>query len=191
VFDSVDLSVLSRSMTARLRRRIAYISGSDDALDPRMTIKDTVDEPLQTHLGIAADIIAVYRDAALKRVGLDSYDPGRTVAGLNAFDRRRLQVARATVSAPLLAVIDEPLRGLDAFAQVVMREVLADFRRHQEAAFLVVTSDFTVAQALAEDVFVFKDGKIVERGPVAKLLKSPQEQATRELIDAVVLPNLS
>ena len=77
-------------------------------------------------------------------------------------------MARAIVGAPLLAVVDEPLRGLDAFAQTIMREVLTDFRAHQGPAFLVITSDFTVAQALADDAFVFRDGKVVERGPIVR-----------------------
>jgi peptide/nickel transport system ATP-binding protein len=191
VFDAVDLNILSHTMASRLRRRIAFITGTDDALDPRMTLWDTVDEPLRAHLKLSGEMIAGYREAALKRVGLASHDGKRTVATLSKFDKRRLQVARAIVGAPLLAVVDEPLRGLDAFAQTIMREVLTDFRTHQGPAFLVITSDFTVARALAEEVMVFQDKKIVERGSVADVLRSPKEAATRGLIDAVTLPGLS
>jgi peptide/nickel transport system ATP-binding protein len=127
----------------------------------------------------------------LKRVGLASLDGARVVASMSAFDKRRLQVARAIVSAPLLAVIDEPLLGLDAFAQTIMREVLTDFRVTQGPAFLVITSDFTVAQALAEDAMVFHDGKLVERGAIVDILRSPSEDATKALIAAVTLPDLS
>ena len=191
VFDAVDLNILSPTMTSRLRRRIAFITGADDALDPRMTLWDAVDEPLRAHLRLTGDLIAGYREAALKRVGLASHDGSRTVATLGAFDKRRLQVARAIVSAPLLAVVDEPLRGLDAFAQTIMREVLTDFRTQQGPAFLVITSDFTVAQALADDAMVFKDKKIVERGPIVGILRSPKDPQTKELIAAVTLPGLS
>ena len=191
VFDAVDLNILSQTMTSRLRRRIAFITGADDALDPRMTLWDTVDEPLRAHLDLSGDLIAGYREGALKRVGLASHDGRRTVATLSAFDRRRLQVARAIVGAPLLVVVDEPLRGLDAFAQTIMREVLTDFRTHQEPAFLVVTSDFTVAQALADEAMVFKDRKVVERGAIVDMLRAPKEKVTRRLIEAVTLPDLS
>ncbi len=191
VFDAVDLNILSQAMTSRLRRRIAFITGADDALDPRMTLWDTVDEPLRAHLKLSGELVAGYREAALKRVGLASHDGKRTVATLSKFDKRRLQVARAIVGAPLLAVVDEPLRGLDAFAQTIMREVLTDFRTHQGPAFLVITSDFTVAQSLAEEVMVFKDKKIVERGPMSDVLRAPKEAVTRGLIDAVTLPGLS
>lgn len=191
VFDAVDLNILSRSMAARMRRRIAFITGTDDSLDPRMTLWNTVDEPLRAHLKLSGELMAGYREAALKRVGLASHDGKRPVATLSAFDKRRLQVARAIVAAPLLVVVDEPLRGLDAFAQTIVREVLTDFRAFQGPAFLVITSDFTVAQALADEAMVFENGKPVERGPIVDLLNEPREPATRALIEAVMLPDLS
>jgi peptide/nickel transport system ATP-binding protein len=156
-----------------------------------MTLWDTVDEPLRAYLKLSGDLVAGYREAALKRVGLASHDRRRIVATLSAFDKRRLQVARAIVGAPLLAVVDEPLRGLDAFAQTIMREVLTDFRTHQGPAFLVITSDFTVAQALADEAMVFKDKKLVERGPIVDILRAPKDPYTRGLIEAVTLPGLS
>ena len=191
VFDAVDLNILSQTMTSRLRRRIAFITGADDVLDPRMTLWDSVDEPLRAHLNLSGDLVAGYREAALKRVGLASHEGKRTIATLGAFDKRRLQVARAIVSAPLLAVVDEPLRGLDAFAQTIMREVLTDFRTQQGPAFLVIKSDFTVAQALADEAMVFKDMELVERGPIVDILKAPKDPYTKSLIEAVTLPGLS
>jgi peptide/nickel transport system ATP-binding protein len=191
LFDAVDLYRLSEAMASRIRRRIAFVTGEDDCLDPRMTIHDTVEEPLRAHLDLSRDLIAGYRDEALKRVGLASHDGKRTVASLSMFDKRRLQVARAFVGAPLLVVVDEPLKGLDAFAQTIMREVLVDFRATQESAFLVMTSDLTVAQALADEAMVFQDGKIVERGSIAHLVRNPQHDATKALIEAVSFSDLS
>ncbi len=188
VLDAVDLSVLSETMISRLRRRMTFITGRDDALDPRMTLWDTVDEPLRAHLKLSRDMVAGHREAALKRVGLASYDGSTPVSRLPAFDKRRLQVARAIVSAPLLAVIDEPLRGLDAFAQALLRELLTDFRAQEGPAFLVITSDFSVAQALADEAMVLKDRHVIERGPIHEILRAPKEAQTRALIDAVAPP---
>jgi peptide/nickel transport system ATP-binding protein len=190
IFDAVDLNVLSQKMAARLRRRIAFITGTDECLDPRMSLWDTVEEPLRAHLNLTGELIAGYRESALKRVGLASHDGDRPVASLSPFDKRRLQVARAIVGAPLLVVIDEPLRGLDAFGQTILREVLTDFRITHEPAFLVVTSDFTVAQSLAEEAMVFHEGRIVERGSIADILREPREAASKALIEAVRLPAL-
>jgi peptide/nickel transport system ATP-binding protein len=185
VFDQVDIGVLSAGMISRLRRRVTFVTGDDEALDARMTIFDTVSEPLRAHLAMPRDLVAHNRDAALKRVGLAALPGSRTVASLTPFDRRRLQIARAIVSQPLLAVIDEPLRGLDAFAQSVVRDLLRNFRSNEGPAMLFITSDFGLARAFCEDGFVFKDGRIVERGSIAQLLRTPQDAQTKKLIDAV------
>jgi peptide/nickel transport system ATP-binding protein len=186
VLDAVDLSVLSETMTARLRRRIAFITGADDALDPRLSLWDTVDEPLRAHLKLPREMIVGHRDAALKRVGLASYPGDCMVAELAPFDKRRLQIARAIVSAPLLAVIDEPLRGLDAFSQGIIRDLLTDFRGQEGPAFLVITSDFTVAQALADDALILRDKRVIARGPIYQLLQDPEDEHVRALIEAAV-----
>lgn len=185
LFDAVDLNLLSETMRLRLRRRVAFVTSNDDALDPRMTLWDTVDEPLRAHLKLSRELTAGYRDTALKRVGLASHDGRRTVATLSPFDRRRLQIARGVVAAPLLVVVDEPLRGLDALAQTTMRDLLAQFRVESQAAFLVLTSDFSVAEALCDEAMVFDQGRMVERGPIALLARAPREPATRELVEAV------
>ena len=185
VFDQVDIGALNPAMLTRLRRRVSFITGDDDALDPRMTIFDTVSEPLWAHLAMPRDLVAHNRDAALKRVGLAALPGGRTVASLPTFDRRRLQIARAIVSQPLLAVVDEPLRGLDAFAQSVVRDLLRNFRSNEGPAMLFITSDFGLARAFCEDGFVFKEGRVVERGSIATLLRTPQDPHTKKLLEAV------
>jgi ABC-type glutathione transport system ATPase component len=187
LFDAVDLNMLSESMALRLRRRVAFVTSKEGALDPRMTLWDTVDEPLRAHLRLSRELTQGYRETALKRVGLASHDGRRAVADLSTFDQRRLQVARAIVAAPLLVVVDEPLRGLDAIAQTTMRDLLAEFRVESQPAFLVITSDFAVAEALCDEAMVFDHGRMVERGPIAVLAKSPRESATKALVEASVL----
>ncbi|HUJ46643.1 MAG TPA: ATP-binding cassette domain-containing protein [Rhizomicrobium sp.] len=184
VFDSVDVGILSSTMLSRLRRRMAVIAGEDGALDPRLTVHDTVEEPLRARLHLTRELLNNYRDAALKRVGLAELDGSRLVAQLGPFDKRRLQVARAIVGAPLLVILDEPWRGLDALARNAMRQLLVDFRKAEGPAFLVVTNDFAVASALAEEALMFDDGKIVERGLLADLVKNPKEAATQRLVTA-------
>lgn len=185
IFDSVDIGVLSNAMMLRLRRRVAFITGDDDALDPRMSVHDTVEEPLRAHLGLARQHMASYREAALKRVGLNTLDGSRAVATLSPFDRRRLQIARAIVSVPRLAVIEEPQRGLGPLEQAVMLDLLKEFRAQEGPAFLVLTANFSLAQALANDAVVFKDGRVVERGPMADILCTPKDAYTKSLIAAV------
>jgi peptide/nickel transport system ATP-binding protein len=185
VLDSVDIGILSEGMLQRMRRRVAFIVGTDDVLDERMTVWDTVAEPLRAHLRPGREVVGTQAEGALKRVGLSR--PGQTVAELSVFDRRRLQIARAIVTQPHIAIIDEPLRGLDAFGQGVIRDLLREFRRQEGPAFLVITADFSVADALAEEAFVFQKGRVIERGPLAQIVRAPREAETRRLIDAVTV----
>jgi peptide/nickel transport system ATP-binding protein len=191
VLDSVDIGILNEGMLQRMRRRVAMIAGTDDVLDGRMMVWDTVAEPLRAHLSPTRDVLSAQTEGALKRVGLAAPLHRVRVAQLSNFDRRRLQIARAIVTQPHIAIIDEPLRGLDAFAQGVIRDLLREFRRTEGPAFLVITADFSVADALSEDAFVFSAGRVVERGPLAQILRNPKELATRTLIDAVSVTTLS
>ncbi len=183
VFDAVDIGILSPEMMARLRRRVAIIAGADDVLDPRMSLWETVAEPLRAHLRLPRDLVANYRNSALRRVGLASLSGNLPISALSAFDRRRLQVARAIVTAPVLAIIDEPFRGLDSFAQSVICDLLQSFRAEEDPAFLVITSDFAVARALADNALVFRDGHVIEHGALADLLRAPKNPYTRALVE--------
>jgi peptide/nickel transport system ATP-binding protein len=191
IFDSVDVGILSQAMTARLRRRVVFIAGDDNVLDPRMNVRDTVEEPLRAHLNLSRDLVAGHCEAALKRVGLASLAPERAVAALSRFDKRRLQVARAIVTVPLLAVIDEPQRGLGPLESAVMLDLLRELRAQEGPAFLLLTANFALALALADEAMVFKDRSIVERGPVGEMLKAPKDDYTKALIAAItpVLPS--
>jgi peptide/nickel transport system ATP-binding protein len=184
ILDSVDVGILSKQMLARLRRRVGYIGGDDALLDPRMTVWDTVEEPLRAHVNLSGTIAAGYRNAALKRVGLDAMVGSRPVGSLSAFDKRRLQIARAIVSAPLLVIVDEPFTGLDTLAQGVVRDLLRNFRAQEGPAFLVVTSDVRVVQMMADEVFVMKDRIVVERGLLSDIVAKPREPYTKALIEA-------
>ncbi len=187
VFDAVDIGILSPEMMVRLRRRVAIVAGADDVLDPRMSLWETIAEPLRAHLHLPHDLVANYRNSVLRRVGLASLSGDLPISALSAFDRRRLQVARAIVTAPVLAIIDEPFRGLDSFAQSVIRDLLQSFRAEEDPAFLVITSDFAVARALADDAMVFQDGRVIERGALADLLRAPKSPYTRALVETSCL----
>jgi peptide/nickel transport system ATP-binding protein len=188
VMDAVDIGILSHQMMTHLRRRVGYIAGDDAMLDPRMSVWHTVEEPLRAHLHLRGGIIANYRDAALKRVGLDTMTGSRVVGSLAPFDKRRLQIARAVVSAPLLVIVDEPFSGLDTVAQGVVCDLLRNFRAQEGPAFLIVTSDVRVAQMLADEAFVMKDRVVIERGPIAELMRAPKDAYTKSFIEASQYP---
>lgn len=188
IFDAVDMGVLSPEMRARLRQRVAFISGDDSVLDPRMTVYETIIEPMRAHITMGHSENLQTAEAMLKRVGLGEMPRKRRVANLSLLDRRRVQVARALAGGPQLVVLYEPLLGLDAPGQALVLDLLRDFRRNEGAAFVIITANFAVAEALAEDALIVRDREIIERGPMAEILRAPKEAHTAALIAAVSPP---
>jgi ABC-type glutathione transport system ATPase component len=185
IFDAVDLGVLSSDMRARLRRRVAFITGDNQALDPRMTVYETVTEPVRMHINLGEEENRRVAESVLKRVGLGDITLRSRVRELNILDRRRLQIARALAGSPHLVVLYEPLAGLDAPGQALVLDLLKDFRRRDGVASITVTANFAVAEALAEEILVVKGREIIERGFVTELLRAPQQTYTAALIAAV------
>jgi peptide/nickel transport system ATP-binding protein len=185
VFDAVDIGPLSSTMRGHLRRRVVFITGEDDVLDPRMSIRDTVAEPLRTHINLGASQNERTVAAALNRVGLGDMPRTRRPGELDTLDRRRLQIARAIAAAPSLAVLYEPLAGLDSLSASIVLDLLKDYRARSSVAFLLVTANFAVAQALTEEVLVIKDRAVLERGLVWDVLRNPRNHYTKMLIAPV------
>ncbi len=183
VFDAVDLGILSSSMAARLRRRIAFVIGERGGLDSRMRILDVVLEPMR-HLPKRAEDMRQAALTMLARVGLADAPLLHRVSTLSELDHRRLQIARVLAAGPQLVVLYEPLAGLDVLGQALILDLLKDLRTREGAAFLLITADFAVASALCEDALVMRDSKIVERGPLANILTAPQDAYTQTLISA-------
>jgi ABC-type microcin C transport system duplicated ATPase subunit YejF len=185
VFDAVDIGPLSSTMRGHLRRRVVFITGEDDVLDPRMSVRDIVGEPLRTHMNLGAQQNERTTIAALHRVGLGEIPRSRRPGELDVLDRRRLQIARAIAATASLAVLYEPLAGLDSLSGSLILDLLRDYRARSGVAFLLVTANFAVAQALAEEVLVIKDRAVVERGLVWEVLRKPKDPYTKALIAAV------
>jgi peptide/nickel transport system ATP-binding protein len=184
IFDAVDVGVLAPHLRARLKQRIAYMAGDDAVLDPRMTVLETVMEPMQGRIRVGGQQIRHAAELLLKRVGLGEVPQQRLTSELAPVQRRRLQIARLLAAAPQLAVLYEPLAGLGALGQSVILALLRELRREEGVSLFLVTGDFAVAQALAEQAIVLCDGLVVESGPVSELIRSPGHAYTRVLVDA-------
>jgi ABC-type microcin C transport system duplicated ATPase subunit YejF len=184
LFDSVDIGILSQKQRARLRRRIAFVSGDDSVLDPRMTVLEAVSEPLKTGIRLRRDMVRRSAMALLARVGLGDVPGNRLMSELQPVQRRRLQVARLLAASPQLAVLYEPLAGLGALGQSLIFDLLHDVKRQEGFATLLVTSDVTVAQGLADYAMVIEDEQLIEEGPLARLIQSPRHAYTARLVAA-------
>jgi ABC-type glutathione transport system ATPase component len=153
------------------------------SLDPRMSVGRIVGEPLWA-LDIPGDRRARVRET-LEQVGLDADMAERFPHEFSGGQRQRIALARAIVHRPRLLVGDEPLSALDVTVRAQILRLLADLRRETGMALLLVSHDIGVVQNVCDEVYVMKDGRIVEEGPTEKVLRQPQASYTRTLLASI------
>jgi peptide/nickel transport system ATP-binding protein len=186
VFGERDLVTLSDAQLRRLRgNEIATLLGDPSAaLDPQRSLGAQLGEAVLTHREVSD---AAARDRAidlLELVGIP--DPHRAVDGrpheFSAGMRLRGALALALTGEPALLIADDPTRGLDATVQAQILALLAELRRRLGLALVLGTRDPGIAAELTEEIYVLREGRLVERGPAARVLTAPAEPYTRALL---------
>ncbi|QLG61424.1 ABC transporter ATP-binding protein [Halorarum salinum] len=186
VFDGEDVLALSGRARKRFRRRAQLVPQDAAAsLDPRMSVGQSVAEPLAIHgYGDRERRRAVVADL-LERVGLDADDVARYPHELSGGQKRRVAIARALVLNPALVVADEPVAGLDVSVQAAILRLLARVRDRFDLAMLFVSHDLSVVREVCDRVAVMYLGELVELAPTERLFTDPGHPYTRALLSAV------
>ena len=97
-------------------------------------------------------------------------------------------IARALAVQPELIVADEPISSLDVSIRAEILELLNDLVQDHDVGILYITHDLLSARMLADDVIVLNEGRVVEQGPALQVIRNPQDDYTRTLLDAVPNP---
>ncbi|HVW93965.1 MAG TPA: ABC transporter ATP-binding protein [Devosia sp.] len=185
-FDGVALESRSWRDMRPLRRDMQIVFQDPfGSLSPRMTIGDIVGEGLAVHfpeLGAAARAERVAQ--ALAEVGLDPETRHRYPHEFSGGQRQRVAIARAMVLQPRLVVLDEPTSALDMSVQALIVDLLRELQRRHGLTYLFISHDLRVVRALASDLLVMRDGRVVEAGPAAQIFAAPQSDYTRALMAA-------
>lgn len=187
---SLDASARRRSLGFQALRRESGLVFQDPfgSLDPRWTVARSVGEPLALRHE-AKPAIAERVAAALSTVGLDSETFANRYPGeLSGGQAQRVAIARAIVCEPRVILADEPMSAIDVAARIQILEAFAAIRAaHPDMALIVVSHDLGVVRHLADRILVLHDGRVVETGPTAQVLGSPQDDYTKRLIAAASL----
>jgi microcin C transport system ATP-binding protein len=155
------------------------------SLSPRLAVVDIVAEGLEVHerkLTYEEKRERVAR--ALADVGLDPAMMDRYPHEFSGGQRQRIAIARAMVLEPRFVVLDEPTSALDMSVQAQIVDLLRDLQARRNLAYLFISHDLKVVRALANDIIVMRNGKVVESGPAADVFASPKTDYTRELFAA-------
>jgi oligopeptide/dipeptide ABC transporter ATP-binding protein len=170
-----------------LRRELQIIFQDPlGSLDPRLTVREIVAEPLAVHER-ALDARSRAREvcAALERVGLALSLAGRYPHELSGGECQRVGIARALILKPRLLVCDEPLSALDVPTQAQIAALLASLRGASAMALLFISHNLAIVRRLCERVLVLYLGRMMELAPEAALAAQPRHPYTRELLGAI------
>ena len=186
-----ELVGLSRTALRPLRRRLQMIFQDPFAsLNPRLCVGEIIAEGMDA-LGVAGAVDRTDAIAALLRqVGLDPAVALRYPHEFSGGQRQRIAIARALAVQPELVVCDEPTSALDVSVQAQILNLLRTLQDDLGLAYLFITHNFAVVEYLAHDVAVMYLGRIVERGPVDAVLRTPVHPYTEALLSAVPSPRL-
>ncbi len=155
------------------------------SLSPRLSVAEIVEEGLLVQgLARTADERRALVARALSDVGLDPDTMDRYPHEFSGGQRQRIAIARAMALEPKFVMLDEPTSALDMSVQAQIVDLLRDLQKRRRLAYLFISHDLKVVRALANEVMVMRDGKVVERGPARAIFETPQTDYTKALIAA-------
>ena len=187
VIEGQDVLALSRSELRRKRRHWQIVFQEPFAsLNPRLTIRQIVEEPLiVARMGDRAERrLRVL--ATLEEVGLSADFMDRRPANLSGGQQQRVGIARALVTNPSLVVLDEPTSSLDLTIRASILRTLARLRASRGLTYVFISHDIETVRHFCSTVAVMHRGKIVEVGPTQDVLMAPQHPYTQSLIAAAL-----
>lgn len=159
------------------------------SLNPRMTVRDIVGEPLVIHrLARGAELDDRVTDV-LARVGLKPEHRSRYPHAFSGGQRQRIGIARALIMRPSLIVCDEATSALDVSVQAQVLDLLKELQREFRLTYLFVAHNLDVVRNFCDRVAVMRKGRIVECAPVARIFTAPQHAYTKLLLSAVPSPD--
>ena len=192
IFDGKDIMSLSKEEMRIIRQDMQIIFQDPfSSLDPRMTVSQTIEEPLKLH-GIITDkrkrqerVLELMGTVGLAERLYDSYphelDGGR---------RQRIGIARALAMRPKFIVCDEPVSALDVSIQAQILNLMKDIQQKERLTYIFITHDLSVVNHFADDIAVMYMGRMVEKAPSEELFENPLHPYTKALLSAIPIPDI-
>jgi peptide/nickel transport system ATP-binding protein len=190
LFDGDDVVEYSKAELKQFRRRAQMVfQDPTSSFDPRMSIGDSVEEPLRIHGMRDRKRRRRITEDLLERVGLGAEIADRYPHELSGGMKQRAALARALVVNPDLLVADEPVSALDVSVQAEILALLEDLQEEFDLAVVLISHDMGVVRQVCDRVNVMYLGEVVEQGPTEAVFDDPQHPYTEALMASIPQPD--
>ena len=191
LFAGTDIATASQASIRPLRRRMQMVFQDPYAsLNPRMTVGDTLAEPLRFHrITEGGQPTAARVRALLDTVGLPDAAAARYPHEFSGGQRQRVAIARALATNPDFIVADEPISALDVNIQAQIINLMMDLQAQFGLTYMFIAHDLAVVRHISDRVMVLHLGMVAELAPAADLFAAPLHPYTRYLISAIPEPD--
>ncbi len=190
IFDGKNISGMSKDERRGFRRQAQMIfQDPESSFDPRMTIGESVAEPLRVNGMTDRERRRSIVEGLLERVGLDAGDADRYPHEFSGGQKQRIGLARALSINPELLVADEPVSALDVSIQAEILSLMEDLQREFNLAILIISHNLGVIRQISDAVGVMYVGELVERGPTEDVFGDPAHPYTRALLSSIPRPD--
>jgi peptide/nickel transport system ATP-binding protein len=185
-FDGENVFEMSDSELVEFRQRAGIVFQDPfSSLDPRMTARDIIAEPLAVHdVGTPADRRR-RAEELMERVGLSAGQLDRYPHEFSGGQRQRIGIARSLALEPDFVVCDEPVSALDVSVQAQILNLLDDLQAEFDLTYLFIAHDLSVVRHISDRVAVMYLGEVVEVGPTDEIFEDPRHPYTEALLESV------
>jgi peptide/nickel transport system ATP-binding protein len=191
MIDDADTATLRGSKLLALRRKMQPVFQDPyGSLDPLRNIGNTIAEPLIVHKVGDRTSRRARVDELLDQVALPAALATRYPNELSGGQRQRVAIARALALKPEIVILDEAVSALDVLVQAQILRLLSDLQSELGLTYLFITHDLAVVRVIADQVCVMQRGRVVESATVDQVFDNPQQQYTRDLLDAIPGANI-
>ncbi|MFQ5763416.1 MAG: ABC transporter ATP-binding protein [Rhodospirillales bacterium] len=187
IFEGRSLQGLGAKELRPVRREMQIVFQDPfGSLSPRLSVRQIIEEGLVVH-GIGDDAERRRRvGEVLGEVDLEPAMQNRYPHEFSGGQRQRIAIARALVLKPRFIVLDEPTSALDMSVQAQIVELLRDLQQRHDLAYLFISHDLKVVRALAHEIIVMRQGRVVEQGTADAIFDAPEDPYTKALMAAAL-----